>query len=157
MEKRNEERLTKMMKEHKAELKRARSNNDRANSSSGGDGGGVGERDCKKARWNRNRHFDNNSEKRRNYKYSQENRAAIRLKWEKRLVVNLDKPESSWTNKQPLQDPEMINWGGYCHSHGYNPIGFAHDSARCQRAATGHDKTATHADRKGGSEDNKPL
>ena len=151
MEKRSEERLTKLMKEHKAELKRARSNNDDA---SGCDGGGDGERDCKKARYqNQNRNFD----KRQNYKYGEENKAAIRLKWEKRLVLKLEKPGSGWVNKRAFHYPDMINWGGYCHSHRYNSLGKNHDSAKCNCPANGHNKTTTRADRKGGSEVNKPL
>ena len=55
MEKRSKERLTKLMKEHKADLKRVRSNNDKASGSGGGyrgsSGGGDGERDRKNARY----------------------------------------------------------------------------------------------------------
>ena len=59
MEKRNKERLAKLIKEHKAELKRARSDNDSGLSSGGyknggggyqGSGGDGGERDYKKPR-----------------------------------------------------------------------------------------------------------
>ena len=151
MEKRSKERSTELTKEHKAELKRARSNND-VGSGSGGyqtnDGGG--ERNHKKTR------LQNSTFK--------ERKATNRAKWEKRLAMKLDKPGSGWANKQERHNPDMINWGGYCHTHGYDPIGKAHDSANCNprrngagAPANGHNKTATRTNRKGGSKENKPL
>ena len=46
--------------------------------------------------------------------------------------------------------------------HEYDPIGKTHDSVNFQQkgregSAEGHDKTATRANRKGGSEQLKPL
>jgi hypothetical protein len=150
MERRNEERMTTLMKEHKSELKRARNNND------GGDRGGHrtdggGDRGSKRSRYNPNFHD------RFREKSKVEWCASNVLKWQKRLEEKLDKPGSGWATKRSHHDPDTINWGGYCHSHGYDPIGKAHDSTRCMKKADGHDKTATRTNRKGGSEDNKPL
>ena len=152
MERRNEERMTKLMKEHRSELKRARNNN---NEGGGNDryrtnGDDYDERDRKRARF---RDFD----ERKNFKTQAEKYATNRLKWEKRLEEKLDKPGSGWANKRAQHDPDMINWGGYCHTHGYYPIGKGHDSAKCNRTADRHDKTATRTNRKGGRETNKPL
>ena len=73
------------------------------------------------------------------------------------MEEKLDKPGSGWAIKREGHDPDMINWDGYCHTHGYDPIGKGHNSAKCRFAANGHNKTATRTNRKGGSEDNKPL
>ena len=150
--------MTTMMKEHRSELKRARSNN-----SDGGVQGGHrtnddDERDKKRSR---TRDFD----ERKTFKYQAERYATNRLKWKKRLEEKLDKPGSGWADKQENHNPDWINWGGYCHTHGYDPMGKGHDSASCKTnrfngkggPADGHDKTATRTNRKGGSEDNKPL
>ena len=100
MEKRSKERLTKLMKDHKAEIKRAKSNNDITSSGGrgyqGGGGGGGSERDSEKARYNRK---NSSYEERQNFNFSAENRATIRLKWEKRLASNLDRPGSGLANK----------------------------------------------------------
>ena len=86
------------------------------------------------------------------------------MKWEKRLEEKLDKPGSGWATKRECHGPDLINWGGYCHTHGFDPIGKGHDSANCNRhpkgffgPVEGHNKAATCTNRKGGSEDNKPL
>ena len=105
-----------------------------------------------------------NFDERRNYKSQAEKYATNRLKWKKCLEDKLDKPGSGWADKRENHNPDMINWNGYCHTHGYDPIGKSHDSANCKRhpsgfggPADGHDKTATRTNRKGGNEDNKPL
>ena len=161
MERRNEERMTKMMKKHKLELNRARNNYNNDDGCgwhrTNGDSGGGGERDSKRSR------YDAFDERENNRKF-EEKRATNRLKWEKRLAEKLDKRGSGWAAKREWHDPDMINWGGYCHTHGYDPIGKNHDSANCNSnrygkggPTNGHDKSATRTNRKGGSEDNKPL
>ena len=93
MERRNEERMTTMMKEHRSELKRARSNNN----DSGGQGGHQtdrgGERDTKRLRYNTA--FD----ERKRFKTKTEYYASNVLKWKKRLEEKLDKPGSGWATK----------------------------------------------------------
>ena len=51
---------------------------------------------------------------------------------------------------------KICNTGGYCWTHGYNPVGVAHSSATCKNKAPGHVDSATTDDRQGGSEANKP-
>ena len=82
MEKRNEERLIKLMKEHKADLKRARNDDDGGGSSEGyqGSSNGGGKRDYKKAR-TQGRHL-------------KERKANNRAKWEELLAMKLDRPGS---------------------------------------------------------------
>ena len=50
----------------------------------------------------------------------------------------------------------ICNTGGYCWTHGYNPVGRAHSSSTCKNKAPGHVDSATAASRQGGSEANKP-
>ena len=140
-----------MTKEHRSELKISRSNNNNRGDQGGHRTDGGGDREFKRSKYNRA--FD----ERKDFKTRTEYYASNVLKWQKRLEENLNKPGSAWATKRPNHDPNMINWGGYCHTHGYDPIGKAHDSARCKRTADSHDKTATRTNRKGGSEDNKPL
>ena len=95
----------KLTKEHKAELKRTRSDDNGGSSSRGyqtggrgyqGSGGGGREgRNFKKPRL-QGRNFI-------------ERKANIRAKWEKQLAMKLDKPGSGWANKQEWHDPDMIN------------------------------------------------
>ena len=152
MERKNEERMTPLMKEHQSELKRVRSDNgdgsvnDRHRTNGGDDYGRANKR-------SRGRNYD----ERENNKKNEERKAANRLKWEKRLENKLDKPGDRWTTRRAIHDPDEINWGGYCHTHGYDPIRLAHNSAKCFTKSNNHDKTATRTNRKGGSESKKPL
>jgi uncharacterized protein YdbL (DUF1318 family) len=50
----------------------------------------------------------------------------------------------------------MVNWGGYCHTCGFNPIGKNHTSATCNNKKDGHKDDATAKKRMGGSVANKP-
>jgi hypothetical protein len=50
----------------------------------------------------------------------------------------------------------MVNWGGYCHSCGFNPVGKKHTSATCNNKKNGHKDDATAKKRMGGSVANKP-
>jgi chromosome condensin MukBEF ATPase and DNA-binding subunit MukB len=52
---------------------------------------------------------------------------------------------------------EQVNWGKYCHTHGYNPIGKKHTSETCTKPSDGHKKEATKNNRMGGSEEHKPA
>ena len=158
MERRNEERMTKLIKEHRSELKIAQSNNNDGGGHKGNRTDSGGNRDHKKSR------CDTSFNERKKFKSKAERWAINRLKWEKRLEGKLDKPGSDWANKQERHDPDMINWGGYCHTHGYDPIERNHDSSHCNKDRNGyngpaydHDKTATQTNRKGCREDNKPL
>ena len=124
------------MRDHKAEPKRTRVNN-----IGGSNGGGY---QCSSG------HNDNDE---REYKkpkldWAEEKRARNRAKWEKRV-------EDKLTNKRDWHDPDMINWGAYCWTHGYNQIRRAHYSGNCgkminnkERPDEGHIKTATRTNRK---------
>lgn len=52
---------------------------------------------------------------------------------------------------------EQVNWGAYCHTCGYNPIGKKHTSKTCTKPNDGHKKEATKTTRMGGSEAHKPA
>ena len=78
--------------------------------------------------------------------------------------MKLDKPGSGWAKKREWHNPDMINWGRYCHTHGYDPLGKTHDRTNCNPRKNGkfgpdddHNKTATRTNRKGGSKEFKPL
>ena len=94
MERKNEERLTTLMKQHQSDLKRFRNDNndgggnDRHRTNNGGDYG----RDSKRSK-------DRNFDERRNYKSQAEKYATNRLKWKKRLEDKLDKTWK-WSGRQ---------------------------------------------------------
>ena len=110
MEKKSEERIEKLMRDHKADLKIARVNvggGSSGGSSSGGYqcGGGYssnGEREYKEPKLD----------------WAEERRERNKAKWEKRLEDKLDKPGRGWANKRDWHDPDIINWGGCCWTHG---------------------------------------
>ena len=39
--------------------------------------------------------------------------------------------------------PKLRNMGGYCHSHGFHPVGLGHSSQTCFRKKDGHKNDAT--------------
>ena len=88
MERKSQQRIEELMKDHKAELKGAIVN-DGSGISGGGYQGGSG--------------YSGNSK--REYKkpkldYAEEKRARNRAKWEKRVKDKFDKPGKGWANKR---------------------------------------------------------
>ncbi len=49
------------------------------------------------------------------------------------------------------QMTKLRNMGGYCHSHGFHPIGADHDSTTCSWKKTNHKCKATWSNRMGGN------
>ena len=110
MGKKNEERMTKLMRDHKAELKRASPNDDDSGSSRGGyqggnsggggyQGGGnysgVGKREHKRPSTTK--------------PGAEERRARIEANWEEKIADKLDKSGSGWANTREWHDPDTIN------------------------------------------------
>ena len=49
-----------------------------------------------------------------------------------------------------------IEKGGYCHTHGFDPMGLGHTSANCKNKGPNHKDGATINDRRGGATFFKP-
>ena len=46
---------------------------------------------------------------------------------------------------------KLRNMGGYCHSHGFHPVGADHNSANCNWQKPGHNTAATWSNRLDGN------
>ena len=111
MERKSEERIEEMMRDHKADLKRAR-----VNDSGGSSGGGYRGNKGSDGGYQGDSGYSGDGE--REYKnpkldWVEEKRARNRVKCEKRVKDKLDKPGNGWANKRDRHDPDMINWGAY--------------------------------------------
>ena len=56
----------------------------------------------------------------------------------------------SYHEKRKLQATKLRNMGGYCHSHGFHPVGLGHNSKTCSWKKEGHKDEATWCNRLGG-------
>lgn len=53
-------------------------------------------------------------------------------------------------NRRP-QMKKLRNMGGYCHSHGFHPVGNGHSSTNCNWQKPGHNTAATWSNRMDGN------
>ena len=150
-----------MMGEHKAELKRAITDNGGGSSSRGYQ---YGKGSCGGYQGVANNNGDGEQERKRpkTAPVHKERRARIAAKWEKQIAVKLNKPGSRWATTREWHNPYTINWGRYYHTHGYDLQGKTHDSGNCQEIrredpAEGYNKTTTCTNRKRCSEQFKPV
>ncbi len=61
-------------------------------------------------------------------------------------------PNNNCRRRTVEQMTKLCNMGGYCHTHGYHPIGATHDSASCvYKKKEGHKDAATWSNRLEGS------
>ena len=140
IERKSEERIEKLMRDHKAELKR-----ERVNGSGGSSGGGYrGNTGSGRGHQGSGGYSDDGESKYNKPKldWAEERRARNRVKWEERVEDKLDKPGNGWANKRDLQDPDMINWGAYCWTHGYDPLRKTHASGNCRKMRDGKEGPA---------------
>ncbi len=63
--------------------------------------------------------------------------------------VNPNTSSGNCNSRRP-QNKKPCNMGGYCHSHGYHPIGANHTSANCSWKKDGHKDKATWTNTLGG-------
>jgi hypothetical protein len=63
--------------------------------------------------------------------------------------VNPNKSSGNCKGRRP-QNKKQCNMGGYCHSHGYHPVGANHTSANCSWKKDGHKDEATSTNTLGG-------
>ena len=64
---------------------------------------------------------------------------------------NKDQNETAHKEQRQLFPPKPRNMGGYCHSHGFHPVGLGHTSRNCFRKKECHKDDATWNNRLKGS------